>query len=190
MVIGIWDDGDIEFRSFDIKNGQAGAVEADGAFFYDEVAEFFWEFEGIFPAAVEVAAFDTDGSGIDVSLDDVSVEAAVHDEASFEVDEVSGLPVAEIGLFKCLFDRGNAVEVILYFFDGEASAVMGYALVNGQLLGDGGFYPECFVGALGLDGVYFSERFDDSGKHRLQFRKIWVSISIFRNLSYLCSPKN
>jgi hypothetical protein len=38
--------------------------------------------------------------------------------------------------------------------------------------------------------VYFSERFDDSGKHRLQFRKIWVPISIFRNLSYLCSPKN
>ncbi len=171
VVVRIGDDGDIEFRSFDIKNGQAGAVDADGAFFNDQVAEFFGEFEAIFPAAIEVAALETDGSGVYVSLDDMAVEAAVHDQASFEVDEVSGLPVAEIGLFECFFNRGDAVEGILYFFDGEASAVVGYALVNGQLLGEGGFYPKCFVGALDLDGVYFSERFDDSGKHRGKFRK-------------------
>jgi hypothetical protein len=157
VIVSVWDDGDIEFRSFDIKYGQAGTVEADGAFFDDKVAEFFGEFEAIFPAAVKIAAFETDGSGVDVSLDDVAVEAAVHDQASFEVDEVSGLPVAEIGLFKCLFDGCDAVEGILYFFDGETSAVVGYALVNGQLLSEGGFYPVCFVGTLGLDGVYFSE---------------------------------
>jgi alginate O-acetyltransferase complex protein AlgI len=96
---GIGDDGDIEFRFFYIENGQAGAVEADGAFFDDEVAEFFGEFEPEFPAAVEVFAFEADGGGVDVSLDDVAVEAAVHDQASFEVDEVAGLPVAEAGLF-------------------------------------------------------------------------------------------
>ena len=125
VIVSIGDDSDIEFRSFDIKNGEAGAVEADGAFFDDEVAEFFWEFEAIFPAAVEVAPLETEGSGVYVSLDDVPVEAAVHDEASFQVDEVSGLPVAEIGLFECFFDGGDAVEVVFCFFDGEANAVVG-----------------------------------------------------------------
>jgi len=134
---GIGDDGDVEFCLFDIENGQAGAVEADGAFFDDEVAEFFGEFEAIFPAAVEVAAFETNGGGVDVPLDDVPVEATVHHEASFEVDEASGLPVAEIGLFKGLFYGCDAVEVVLYFFDSKANAVMGYALVNGQLLRNG-----------------------------------------------------
>ena len=137
VVEGIGDNGDIEFRFFDIKNSEAGAVEADGAFFDDEVAEFFGEFEAIFPAAVEVAAFETNGGGVDVPLDDVPVEATVHHEASFEVDEASGLPVAEIGLFKGLFYGCDAVEVVLYFFDSKANAVMGYALVNGQLLRNG-----------------------------------------------------
>ena len=104
-----------------------------------------------FPTAVEVAAFEADGGGVDMSLDDMSIEAAVHDEASFEVDEVAGFPVAEIGLFECLFDGGDAVEVVFYFFDGEANAVMGYALVDPEFGGDGGLDPECFIGAVGFD---------------------------------------
>ena len=125
MLKGIGDDGDVEAVFFDVEDREAGAVEADGAFFDDEVAEFFGEFEAIFPAAVEVAPLETEGSGVYVSLDDVPVEAAVHDEASFQVDEVSGLPVAEIGLFECFFDGGDAVEVVFCFFDGETNAVMG-----------------------------------------------------------------
>lgn len=89
------------------------------------MAEFFGEFESEFPAAVEVASFDADGGGVDVSLDDMAVEAAIHDEASFEVDEVARFPVAEAGLFECFFDGGDAVEVVFCFFDGEANTVMG-----------------------------------------------------------------
>jgi len=107
---GIGDDGDVEFCLFDIENGQAGAVEADGAFFYDEVAEFFGEFEAEFPAAVELAAFEAGGGGVDVSLDDVAVEPAVHGHASFEVDQVAGLPAVEISFCEGLFDGGNAVS--------------------------------------------------------------------------------
>lgn len=125
MVVSVWNDGDIEFGFFHIKDGQTGAVEADGAFFDDEMAKFFGEFESEFPAAVEVAAFETDGGGVDVSLDDVAVEAAVHDETSFEVDEVAGAPVAEAGFFKGFFDGGDAVEVVFYSFDSEANAVVG-----------------------------------------------------------------
>ena len=46
-----------------------------------------------------------------MTLDDMAVEAAVHDQASFQVDEVAGLPGAEVGLFEGFFDGGHAVEV-------------------------------------------------------------------------------
>ena len=41
MLEGIGDDGDVKSVFFDVKDGEAGAIEADGAFFDDEVAEFF-----------------------------------------------------------------------------------------------------------------------------------------------------
>jgi small subunit ribosomal protein S21 len=84
--------------------------------------------------------------------------------------------------FEGFFDGGDAVEVVFYFFDGEADAVMGYALVDGQF-GKGGSYPECLVGALGVDGMDGAEGFDDSGKHGGNFANFdLVQIFIFGNL--------
>jgi hypothetical protein len=50
---------------------------------------------------------------------------------------------------------------------------MGNALVDLQFGREGGSDPEGLVGAAGLDGLYFSEGFDNSGKHGGEFRKIW-----------------
>jgi len=124
------DDGDVEFCLFDVEYGEADAVEANGAFFNDQMAEFFGEFEAELPATVLIVAFEAGGGGVDMSLDDVAVEAAVHDHASFEVNEVAGLPGAEVGLFEGFFDGGDAVEVAVDFFDGEADAVVGKGLVD------------------------------------------------------------
>ena len=52
MLESIGDDGYIKAVFFDIKDGKTGAVEADGAFFDHEVAEFPGEFEAEEPAAV------------------------------------------------------------------------------------------------------------------------------------------
>ncbi len=132
MIEGIGDDGDIEFRSFHIENGEADAVEADGAFFDDQTAEFFWEFEAEFPAAFEIVAVDAGCGGIDMALDDVTVEPAVHAEASFEVDDVAGLPVAEGAFFEGFLDGGDAVTFVADFFHRQADAVMGETLVDGK----------------------------------------------------------
>jgi hypothetical protein len=126
---GIGDDGDIEPGLFYIEDGEADTVEADGAFFYHEMAEFLWEFETEFPAAVEVFSVEAGGGRVDVSLDDMAVEPAVHDHTSFEVDEVAGLPLAKVALFEGFFDGGHAVEIVFLFFHGEADAVMGDALI-------------------------------------------------------------
>ena len=96
MFEGIRDDSDVEFGFFDVEDGETDAIEANGSFFDDEVAEFFREFEAVFPAAVHVFPFEAGGGGIDMPLDDMAVEATVHDHASFEVDEVAGLPAAKI----------------------------------------------------------------------------------------------
>ena len=130
MLECIWDNGDVEFGLFNIEDGEADAVEAYGAFFNDEMAEFFGEFEAEFPAAVLVRTFEADAGGVDVSLDDVAVEATIHDHASFEVDEVAGLPCPEVGFFEGLFYCGDAVAVAGDLFDGEADAVVGQALVD------------------------------------------------------------
>jgi hypothetical protein len=168
VLVSIGDDGDIEFGLLYIEYGQAGAVEADGTFFDDQVAEFFGEFEGEFPTAVEFAAFQAGSGGVDMSLDDVAVKPAIHDQASFEVDEIAGLPGVKIGLFESFFDGRNAVEVVFDLFHGQADAVMGNALVDPEFGGNGGPDPECFIGAFCLYGFDFSEGFDDSCKHKWQ----------------------
>jgi hypothetical protein len=126
----IGDDGDIEFGLFYIEDGKAGTVEADGAFFDHEMAEFLWKFEAEFPAAVEVFSVEAGGGRVDMSLDDMAVEPAVHDHTSFEVDEVAGLPIAEAAFFEGFFDGRHAVEIVFLFFHGEADAVMGDALID------------------------------------------------------------
>ena len=165
MFESIGDDGDIEPGLLYVEDGEADAVEADGAFFYHEVAEFLGEFEAELPAAVEVFAIEAGSGCVDVSLDDMAVEAAVHDQASFEVDEIAGLPLAEAAFFEGFFDGRYAVEIVFLFFHGEADAVMGDALVDFEFVGDGRCYPECLVGAFAFYGVDPAEGFDDTGKH-------------------------
>ena len=147
---GVWYDGDVKPGLFYIKDGEADAVEADGAFFYDEGSEFFGEFEAEFPAAVEVFPLGADGGGVNVSLNDVTVQASIHLEASFQIDQMSGLPGVEVGLLEGLFDGGDPVGIVSDLFHGEADAVVGDTLVNFQFAGEGGSYPEGPVGAFGL----------------------------------------
>src|ERR1700677_4721256 len=73
MFEGIGNDGDVKAVLFDVKDGEADAIEADGAFFYHEMAKFLWEFEAEFPAAVELLSFCADGGSIDMALDDMAV---------------------------------------------------------------------------------------------------------------------
>lgn len=118
MFIGIGDDGQIEPGLFDVEDGKTDAVEADGAFLNNEVAEFFGEFEAEFPTAVQFFTVQTGSGGIDMALDDMAVQSSVHPQASFEVDEVARLPAIDVGSFECFPDGGHPVEVVPGLFDG------------------------------------------------------------------------
>lgn len=153
MFEGIRNDGHVEFSLFHVKDGQADAVEADGAFFYDQGGEFFREFQPELPASSQFLAFQAGGGGINVSLDDVAVEASVHEQASFQVDEITFFPGLQSSLLEGLFDGGDAVHAVFHLFYGEADPVMGDALVDFKLLGEGGFNPIGFVRTVGFYGV-------------------------------------
>ena len=181
-------DGHVKAGSFYIEDGEADAVEADGAFFDDEAGEFFREFETEFPAAVQVFSFGADRGGVDVSLYDVTVEAAVHDQASFQIDQVVPLPAFQVGLLEGFLDGRDPVGAVLYLFHGETDPVVRDALIYFQLSGYGGFDPEGTISAPGCCFPDFSERFDNTCKHGGEFRNFLHRISIFRILLYICSP--
>ena len=152
MIEGIGDDGDIEFGFFDIEYGEADAIDTDRAFFDDEVSEFFWELETEFAATVLFVAVDAGTDGVDMTLDDVTVETAVHTKASFEIDVMARPPSAEGAFLEGLFDGGDPVAIVADLFDRQTDAVMGEALVDGQFVRNRGFDPECSVGAGIVDG--------------------------------------
>ena len=152
MFEGIGNDGHVEPGFFYIEDGKADAVEADGAFFDDEVGEFFGKFQPELPASVHFLSFQAGGCRVYVSLDDVAIQPAVQEHTSLQVDEVACLPGFHIGLLEGFFDGCHPVEAIFYLFYGETDPVVGDALIDFKFLREGGFYPEGFVGALGGDG--------------------------------------
>lgn len=92
MFIGIGNDGYVEFLLFDVKDGQADAVDGNRAFFDDQLAEFPGEFEPVFPAAAQGVLFQANGCRVDMSLNDMAVQPSIHDETSFQIDLVSWFP--------------------------------------------------------------------------------------------------
>ena len=130
MFKRIGDDCHVKARFFDIKDRKADAVEADGALLDHEAAELPGKFEAKFPAAPECLSFGAGGGGIDVSLDDMAVEAAVERHAAFEVHEGARLPGIKVCLPEGLFDGGHAVGIFGDFLCCEADAVMGDTLID------------------------------------------------------------
>ena len=73
-----------------------------------------------------------------MSLDDVSVEPAVHKHGAFEVYEVAGSQKSEVGTLEGLPYGGDYVGAVgIYGDDGEAYAVVRHRLVDVQLSGEG-----------------------------------------------------
>jgi len=130
MFESIRDNGHVKPGFFNIEDREADAIQADGALFYHEMAEFFGKFEAEFPTAVELRPVGADARGIYMTLDDMAVKATIHWQTSFQVDEVTGLPAFEVGFFQGLFDGRDPVGAIHYFLYRETDAVVGYALVD------------------------------------------------------------
>jgi len=107
------------------------------------------EREGEFPTAVLRIDLFQGAGGVHMALYKVPVEAGGGEQGALQVDEGAYLPLVEGGFLEGFGYGSNAVVVVGDLFYGEAYAIMGYALVDFKLVGEGGLDPESFVGALG-----------------------------------------
>ena len=74
-----------------------------------------------------------------MALDDMAVEAAVHAHRALHVDLCAHLPGAEVSFQHRLVHGGDDILLLLFvdLHHGEAAAVMGHALVDGQFVAKG-----------------------------------------------------
>src|SRR4051812_31027275 len=89
-----------EFIFSDVENGQADTVQADGPFFNDQGAERSGEPEPELPAAIQFFTTNAGACSVYMALNDMAIEAAVHDHTAFQVYQVACLPVTEIAFLQ------------------------------------------------------------------------------------------
>lgn len=92
VMEGIGDDGYGEGVIFGGDNGEADAVDADGAFIDEEVFGGGFVAEGVVPRAVGIAAVNAGGGIVHVALYEVAIESGVGEHGAFEINEAAFVP--------------------------------------------------------------------------------------------------
>ena len=92
-------------------------------------------FKGEILAAVGVLDGCALGCAVNVSLNDMPVEAAVHHHRALHVHLVARLQHTEITAIERLFHRGHCIYSVFNLHHSQAHAVVSHALVNLQLVG-------------------------------------------------------
>ncbi len=87
MFKRVGNNGNFKVFLFYLKSGQADTVQANGSFFDDQFGEGAWKGNLKFPAAVLDCFTGTCACGIHMPLNKVSVQAAIHYQATFEVNQ-------------------------------------------------------------------------------------------------------
>lgn len=118
--------------------------------------------EAVDIAAIEVCFVCAEGGLVDVSLYDVSIEARIEPECSFDVYFVSRLEEPEVGLLECFLHCCGGIFRAIGSFEREADSVVAHTLGGAEFSDEWAGEPEGFVGSLGLDVDYCCEPFYDS----------------------------
>lgn len=127
VLVGVWNDGDLERFWLRIYNREANAVDANRAFFDgDIVSRSGRVFKSEIPTAVRWFKAEASGGLVDVPLNNVAVQAGVHLHTALEVDFIADGELAEIGLQESFFDGSNGVSFlrIINLNDGQANAIV------------------------------------------------------------------
>src|SRR5207245_26344 len=130
----VWDESDAEAVAGDFDEGEADAVDGDGALVYHLLGEDGRAREpDDLPLALAAPLGDA-ADAVDVPLDEMSAESVAETKGAFEVDAVAGLQLTEVGLrerlWPCLEREGIALEVD----DGEAGAIDSDAIAESRAL--------------------------------------------------------
>ena len=142
VVEGVGNDADLESVFRGAANGKAHAIDCHAALIDGEVAvldHFLCALvlERVLMAALLVFDGDADSRLVNVSLHDMSVKAAIHQHRAFHIHLIAHFQEAEVAALQCLSHSGDSIGVTLKAYYGEADTVVGYALVDAQLLDEG-----------------------------------------------------
>ena len=139
VLEGVGDDGHLEGVAGGVADGEADAIDGDGALVDGEVAllghlAVFGIFEGEVGGAVSIVHRNTTGRFIHMALNDMSVETAVHQHGAFYIHFIADLQQTEVRAVEGLLHGGDRIGTILDGDDGEADAIMGDALIDFQFV--------------------------------------------------------
>src|SRR5688572_21053292 len=100
-----------------IENGEADTVQAYRAFFNYQGAKLFGKAEPEFPAAFQRFFINANSGGVNMPLNNVAIEPAVHKHTTLNINKVAGFPMIEIAFLQGFGNSGNPVAVVLDFFN-------------------------------------------------------------------------
>ncbi|MDV6290353.1 hypothetical protein R2F25_30575 [Streptomyces sp. UP1A-1] len=160
------DEADGEEVGAGVDDGEADAVDGDGALLHDVAGEVGGQRDlDDLPVLGGLALQDLAGA-VDVALHDVPAEAGADGGGAFQVDAGAGGEGAQAGAVQGLRHHVGGELVALVVDDGEADAVDGDGVAVPCPLGDHGAAQAEATGVVeGLDGGDLAQLFDDSGEH-------------------------
>lgn len=140
VLVRVGNDRHFEAVGLRVADREAYAIDGDRTFFDGGISlccHFGREIvcERVTPTAVLFYDRKTACGLVYMSLYDMSVQSAVHLHAAFEIDFVADFQQPEVAALQSLFDGSNRISVAVDADNGEANAVVSYALVDFQFIG-------------------------------------------------------
>lgn len=157
VVVGVGDDAHLEGVVGRVADGETDSIDGDAAFVYTEVSALGHRFVGGVAERETIAAFfalfgDAGGGLVDVPLDDVPIKTSVHHHRALHIDCAAYGEPAEVGTLKSFVHRCHNILFAFAAHNGEADAIVSYALVDLEFVAKGAFEGEVYVILFFFDG--------------------------------------
>src|ERR1700728_98487 len=168
--VGEGDDGDVRDTFLPSRDGEADAVDGDGAFFRDIATLIFGDADGKPPVVAFRKQARNAADAVHVTLDEMSAERRVGGQRFFEIYEVAGFFLAEGGAAEGFAGQIGGEMVARKFDDGEEGAVYGDAVAEvdggGEICGIGQGDAEAATVCRQFERINFFDVLGDPCKHR------------------------
>ena len=172
--MGVGDDSHGERVCGRVAYGQRNAVDRNRTFVNGEVSALGHSlvklvFECVISRTVGIAHVYTLGCAVYMTLHDVSVESAVHYHRALYVHLVAYLEQSEVRSVERFLHSRHRVVVAFDRYNGQANAVMSYALVDFQFVSERACQREVYILLVVFDGNDSSHFFYYTGKHLSEY---------------------
>lgn len=134
-VEGVGDEVDLEPVVAEAADGEAHAVNGDGAFHHGLPREGLGTGHAPHDVAPAVAGVEEAAGLVNVAAHDVAAEAVAHGKRTFKVEARALAGVAERGALECLVEDFRREPAVADGGGGEARALHGDALAEGERVG-------------------------------------------------------